>query len=580
MAVIGIDLGTTNSLCAIWRNGKSELVPNSFSEFLTPSVVSIDENGTLYIGKIAKERLISHPELTASLFKRQMGSGTEFHLGKQAYLPEELSALVLRQLREDAERFTGEPVTEAIISVPAYFNDYQRSATKRAGKLAGLHVERLVNEPSAAALASYIAGGDPATYRNYIVFDFGGGTLDVSVVECFENIVSILAVCGDNHLGGSDFDEVMAQYFCQQNGIQFKDLSETGQAILLRQAELSKFELSKKNSTEMKVVNQEITGSIIIGNQKLIEISSALFRRIEQPVRHALKDSGLGKEDIHSIILVGGSCHMPIVKQYLEHICGIKTCEYGSPDTSVALGLGVYVGIKERCSEIKDFLLTDICPFSLGINVHNRIQPHRSLMSVLIERNSALPTSKESRFCTAGDWQKDIRVGVYQGESMYTEDNVLLGEINMSVTPAPGGQESIDVRFTYDINGILEVDAVNVSSQQRERLVIISKGSSLTDYEVEKRISELAKLKIHPRDEDENKLVLARAERLFEETTGSLRETIMLNYEVFMGILEKQERLAIKKMRAKFIEFLDQFTTGMSDQNSVLFRFDNDGDDK
>lgn len=580
MAVIGIDLGTTNSLCAIWRNGKSELVPNSFSEYLTPSVVSADEHGTLFIGKIAKERLISHPELTASLFKRHMGSSTALHLGKQAYLPEELSALVLRQLREDAERYTGERITEAVISVPAYFNDYQRSATKRAGKLAGLYVERLVNEPSAAALASYLADGDTNSYRNYIVFDFGGGTLDVSVVECFENVVSILAVCGDNHLGGSDFDKILADYFCQQNGIQFKDLSETGQAILLRQAEQCKFELSAKNSTEMKVLNQEITGSIIIGNQKLIEISSALFKRIEQPVRHALKDSGLGKADIHSIILVGGSCHMPIIKQYLEHICGIRTCEYGSPDTSVALGLGVYVGIKERCSDIKDFLLTDICPFSLGINVHNRNQPHRALMSVLIERNSALPTSKESRFYTAGDWQKTIRVGVYQGESMYAEDNILLGEINMSVTPAPSGQESIDVRFTYDINGILEVDAVNVSSQHKERLVIVSKGSSLTEHEVEKRISELARLKIHPRDEDANKLVLARAERLFEETTGAMRETIMHNHEVFMGMLEKQERLAIQKMRAKFIDFLDQFSTGLSDHTPVEFRFDQDGDDK
>ncbi len=580
MSILGIDLGTTNSLCAVWRNGRSELVPNSFFEYLTPSVVSVSEDDTLFVGKIAKERLISHPESTASLFKRRMGTDGGIWLAKQTYRPEELSALVLRQLREDAERYTGESITEAVISVPAYFNDYQRSATKRAGTLAGLYVERLVNEPSAAALASYLTGGDTSSYRNYIVFDFGGGTLDVSVVECFENVVSILAVCGDNHLGGSDFDEALAQYFCQQNGINFSALSATGRSILLRQAELCKFELSSKNSTEMKMNNGEISGSIIIGNQKLIEISSELFKRIERPVLHALKDSGLNKQDIHSIILVGGSCHMPIIKQYLEHISGIRTCEYGSPDTSVALGLGVYVGIKERSSDIKDVLLTDICPFSLGINVHNRNQPDRALMSVLIERNSALPTSKENRFYTAGDWQKDIRVGVYQGEAMYAEDNILLGEIKMSVMPAPRGQECIDVRFTYDLNGILDVDAVTVSSQHRERLVIVNKGSWLTEQEIEQRIRELAKLKIHPRDEDENKLLLARAERLFEETTGALRDTIMHNYEVFLSVLEKQERLDIQKMRVKFNEFLDKFCSGMNDQNPVSFRFDKDGDDK
>ncbi len=580
MAVIGIDLGTTNSLCAVWRDGKSELVPNSFSEYLTPSVVSTDGDGTLYVGKIAKERLISHPEYTASLFKRSMGTNSAIPLGSKTYLPEELSSFVLRQLREDAERFTGEPVTEAVISVPAYFNDYQRSATKRAGNLAGLCVERLVNEPSAAALANYVTGGDTGVYRNYIVFDFGGGTLDVSVVECFENVVSILAVCGDNHLGGSDFDEVLAKYFCEQNGIPFNSLSDTARAILLRQAELSKFVLSKKNSTEMKADNNEISGSIIIGNQKLIEISSDLFKRIERPVRHALKDSSLEPSDIHSIILVGGSCHMPVIRQYLSHILKIKTTSYGSPDTSVALGLGIYVGIKERCADIKDVLLADICPFSLGVDVHNYNQPERPLMSVLIERNCSLPTSKESRFCTVSDWQRYIKVGIYQGESLYAEDNILLGEMELPVPAALKGRESVNVRFTYDLNGILEVEAASVSTGRMQKLVIISKGSSLTDQEIEQKVQELSSLKIHPRDEDENRLVLARAERLFEETSGYIRELIMNNYNVFMNVLSQQERRKIQKMRGEFSEFLDQYDSGLSQDAPAGFHFDFDGDDK
>lgn len=578
MAIIGIDLGTTNSLCAIWHNGKSELVPNRFSEYLTPSVVSIDEDETLYVGKIAKERQISHPELTASLFKRFMGTKGELRIGKKSYRAEELSALVLRQLREDAEQYTGEAVTEAVISVPAYFNDYQRSATKRAGQLAGLRVERLVNEPSAAALASHITGNHEGEFRNYIVFDLGGGTLDISVIECFENVVSIMAVCGDNHLGGSDFDIVLARYFCQQNGINFDALSDMGRAILLRQAELCKFELSSKNSTEMKMSSNEVSGSIIIGNQKLIEISSGLLKRIERPLRHALKDSGLNKENINSIILVGGSCHMPIIKQYLQHIIGIELTEYGSPDTSVALGLGAYVGIKERNKEIKDVLLTDICPFSLGVEVHNANDSERPLMSVLIERNSTLPTSKVDRYYTVSDWQKHIKAGVYQGESMYAEDNILLGEIDLTVPSALKSKESIDVRFTYDLNGILEVEATTVSTKETKRLIIISKGSSFSDEEIEQKMCELAKLKIHPRDEAENKLLLARAERLFKETTGPIRDVIMHNYKNYLNVLEEQERLKIHKVRKEFSDFLNQFDIDLNGSDPNNFHFDTDGD--
>ena len=244
MAIIGIDLGTTNSLVSVWKDGKSVLIPNSLGGFLTPSVVSVDEDGSILVGNVAKERLISHPERSAASFKRLMGTSRKQNLGGQQFSPEELSSFVLRRLKEDAQAYLGEPVTEAVISVPAYFNDNQRFATKAAARLAGLHAERLINEPSAAALASRLNNTEKD--QSFLVFDFGGGTLDVSVVDCFDNVIEISAVAGDNHLGGNDFDQAIARYFCQENGIAFDLLPSVRQAALLKQAELCKQALTEQ----------------------------------------------------------------------------------------------------------------------------------------------------------------------------------------------------------------------------------------------------------------------------------------------------------------------------------------------
>lgn len=417
--IIGIDLGTTNSLAAVWQDGKSSLIPNAFGEYLTPSVVSVDENGTVYVGKTAKERLASHPQETASVFKRFMGTARKYKLGMNTYLPEELSAFVLKKLKEDAERYLGEPVEEAIISVPAYFNDKARNATKRAGIMAGLKVERIINEPSAAALAcQHLNQEEDATI---LVFDFGGGTLDVSLVECFDNVIEILAVSGDNQLGGQDFDDMIAEYFIRSLQIVPTDLKRETKAIIRKSAEQCKRDLTENKTAEMVVNCPEIKSKLEISRKDVVSACAPLFERMGKPVSKVLMDAKTSTDEINQIVLVGGSCKMPVVKQYLEHILKRKDIQTVNPDYMIALGCGVCAGIKERDEDVKDMLLTDICPFSLGTEIVNHENPDKPLMSFVIKRNSPLPISREQVYSNARDNQTVVRFGIYQGESMYVK---------------------------------------------------------------------------------------------------------------------------------------------------------------
>ena len=304
MAIIGIDLGTTNSLAAVWKDGACQLIPNASGAFLTPSAVSVDEDGSILVGRAAKDRLISHPERTAARFKRYMGTDRVFQLGEHRFTPEELSALILRSLKEDAEAYLGEAVTEAVISVPAYFAEPQRSATKRAGQLAGLRVERLVNEPTAAAMSAHIAEGEQD--KVCLVFDFGGGTLDVSLVERFESVVSVTAVSGDNNLGGTDFDLMIAKAFCRETGIDFGALSRQKQELLVQQAETCKMALSAQEPVFMAVENEGSTVSLPLTNQWLIRACGPLFQRMKTPIRQVLSDAGMFMDELDELVMVGG----------------------------------------------------------------------------------------------------------------------------------------------------------------------------------------------------------------------------------------------------------------------------------
>ena len=569
--IIGIDLGTTNSLVAIWENGESKLLPNTFGEYLTPSVVNIDENGVVHVGKIAKEKLATDPANSASVFKRYMGTNKRFRLRGREFLPEELSALVLRKLKEDAERYLNEPVEEAVISVPAYFNDKARKATKRAGALAGLKVDRIINEPSAAALACHNQQG---VEQSYLVFDFGGGTLDVSLVDCFDNIIEIMAVSGDNHLGGHDFDMAIANIFSRAIGKDFLKFAPELRAIILSSAEKCKIALSEEKSVEMVVNCGDFHEKVMIGRKDVVEECADLFERINKPIAKVLLDGGMNQDTIGEVILVGGSCKMHLVKQYLRKLLPQATIGVMEPDYIIAKGCGTYAGIKERNTDIKDMLLTDICPFSLGTGIVNHEVEDKPLMSVIIERNSPLPTSVEHWYENAHDKQAEVKFEVYQGESMYAKDNICLGEMMISIPPLPKGTVRINVRYTYDINGVLDIDIKIPITGQEHKMVIVDKELGMSDEEVQSRLEQLKRLKDNPEDDEENKYVLEWASRLYMQTTGELKEEIAKKIQYF-NYMMKKDIYKIKRIRkyiSVFLAYVEEYMNNVLNLNYVDIR--------
>lgn len=553
--IIGIDLGTTNSLAAVWEDGHAQLIPNSFGEYLTPSIVSMDSDGTFYVGKVAKERMVTHPQDTASVFKRFMGTSKRYKLAGKEYRPEELSALVLKKLKEDAETYLGEPVEEAVISVPAYFNDMARNATKNAGELAGFKVDRIINEPSAAALACQKQEQEEDALM--LVFDFGGGTLDVSLVDCFDNVIEILAVSGDNHLGGSDFDFVIAKAYCEEKHLNWETLDGEKQAVILESAVHAKIALTEQENCHMLVNMEGIKGSMELSRKKLIQISEELFYRMSEPIQRVLMDGQTTIDEVQKIVLVGGSCKMPIVQKYMEHLMKGKQVHTINPDYMIAMGVGTYAGIKERNEDVRDMLLTDICPFSLGTGVYNHGDEKNPLNEIIIERNTALPASREVTLYTVCDNQERVEVDVCQGEEMYAKNNILLGKLKVKIPRAPKGKESITVRYTYDINGILVVDVRVNSTGEKKQLVILSKENNISSGELQSRMKELEKLKIHPRDKEENQLLLARGEKLYTETVAHMREDIEGKMKYFSFLLGKQDEIQIQRWAKQLTVYLD-----------------------
>lgn len=549
MAILGIDLGTTNSLGAVYRNGKVELIPNRFGSFLTPSVVSVTEDGSVVTGQIAKERLITHPKDTAFSFKKNMGSDQKYNLGGKTFLPEELSGFLVSAIVEDAKEYMGEEIKDVIISVPAYFHDKQRVATKRAGALAGVNVKRIVNEPSAAALASYF---DTQNEQLFLVFDFGGGTLDVSIVDCFDTMVEILAVSGDNHLGGDDFNEAVADGFLREHQLQRENLSEKEYAILLRQAEKCKIALSTEQEVKMTAVLGGQTYQSVYTNERMMRESSAVWKRIQTVLRRALRDSRVEVEDIDAVILAGGSGKMPLVQSYMEQLFEQTPLVTGFSDQLIARGLGLVCGVMERKDEVRDYILTDICPFTLGTGVNNETDPKHPYMSAIIERNTILPCSRIQRFSTASDYQKEVKIEILQGEEPYAEDNVQLGLITTMVPKKKRGQESVDVRFTYDINGILEVEVTVVSTGKSVKKVL---SQNMDEKEIAKRMKQLEKLKVHPKDMTENQLILERLQALYEEALPETRDRLMYHIRNFESTLAEQDPRRIRKYR-EFLEHM------------------------
>ena len=557
--LVGIDLGTTNSLVAVWREGKAQLVPNALGELLTPSVVGLDDQGRIIVGEVARERLQTHPHLTCALFKRHMGSTWQGRLGDRVFRAEELSALVLRSLREDVERAFGEPVTEAVISVPAYFSDAQRKATRVAGELAGLKVERLINEPTAAALAY---GLDQQSATTFLVFDLGGGTFDVSILELFDGVMEVRASAGDNFLGGEDFDDALVGHVLAESPELATWLQESGEGVqrLRREAQRVRHALGQHDNATFRFVMGQREGSLLIDQSSFQRIAEPLVKRLRAPLDRALHDARLKVSDLEEIVLVGGATRMPLVRKLVASLFGRIPLMHINPDEVVAKGAAVQVALKQRDAALEEVVLTDVCPYTLGIETS--LQYGRQIESghylPIIERNSVVPVSRTREVVTLHDQQTQVRVQIFQGESRLVKDNILLGELRVDVPPRKAGEVSLTVRFTYDINGLLEAEVTTGITGETRRLVIENNPGVLNKEEVAQRLTSLQALKVPPRERQVNSLLVARLDRLFQESLGDQRTYVGELAAHFQHALDSQDEQRIREAYTEIVRHLDE----------------------
>ncbi|MDH7973330.1 molecular chaperone HscC [Sphingomonas sp. AR_OL41] len=559
--IIGIDLGTTNSAVSVWRDGRAELVRNSLGDVLTPSAVSIDDKGNVLVGLAARDRQASHPHATAVTFKRLMGASKQLMLDHRPFDAEQLSALVLGSLAADVAALLGEPVSEAVITVPAYFNDRQRKATQRAGELAGLKVRRLLNEPTAAALAYGLQ--DRGEKEPFLIFDLGGGTFDVSIVEIFDGIIEVRASAGDNRLGGEDFNDIVIDLARQQlDDALLRSIDALRRQELLRgAAERARRALTDADSATFTITAGEEQTSAVITADAFEQAAEPLLTRLRDPVLRSLRDSNIRAEDLSEIVLVGGSTRMPVVRRAITRMFGRFPNMTVNPDEAVALGAGVQAGLLSRDAALDEIRLSDVCPFTLGVEVNEqdaRGVVRGGIFSPIIERNTPIPASRVRRYSNAQDNQTTITLNIFQGEARLVEGNVRLGSLPMAVPPRPRGHVAVDCRFSYDTSGLLEVDVEIVGTGMKQNLVIVDEVYAPSEIELAERRAALAALKVHPRDESANAALMARATRCYESFVGERREMIGHWIGTFESALDQQEPRAIAKLRDELTAALDQ----------------------
>jgi molecular chaperone HscC len=559
--IVGIDLGTTNSLVGVWRDGAPALIPNALGHVLTPSAVGVDDDGSILVGIPARERLVTHPALTTTAFKRYMGTDRLLHLGSKAYRPEELAALVLRSLKSDAEVHLGAPVDEAIITVPAYFNDVQRKATKTAGALAGLKVNRLLTEPTAAALAYGLDA--QVDDELLLVADLGGGTFDVSLLHRFEGVMEVRATAGDSWLGGEDFVDAIVVAFADHTGADVTALPLAVAAALRRQAELAKRALSAGDCPTIALMRDGRPVEWTLTREQFDIVSEPLLVRLRAPIERALRDARVEPDSLSRIILAGGASQMLAFRRLIARLFRRLPVHQINPEEVVARGAAVRAGMVARDAGLEELVMTDVAPFTLGIETsmqHGARPSDRThgLYMPIIERNTVIPASRSNVVTTTDDNQRSMLVRVFQGESRQVKDNVRLGELRLTLPPGPAGREMVDVRFTYDTSGLLEVQATTLSTGRIETLVIEGNPGIMPPDEIARRLKELAKLKLHPRDDTENRAMIARAERLFEERLGAARAAVGDALTIFTGALERQNPDEIRHARRGLAELLDQ----------------------
>ena len=540
--IIGIDLGTTFSAVAVMEGGKPVIIPNSEGTRTTPSVVAIQEDGERIVGQAAKNQAILNPEQTVRSIKRHMGEDHKTTIHKKTYSPQEISAITLQKLKKDAEDYTGAPVTKAVITVPAYFSDSQRQATKDAGKIAGLEVERIINEPTAAALAY---GLDKAEDHTILVFDFGGGTFDVSILELGDGVFEVKATNGDNYLGGDDVDELIIEHLAESFKKEHQvDLREDKQALqrLKEAAEKAKIELSSKQkaSINLPFITATQTGpkhlTTELSRADFEKMLDPILEKLKKPTMQALKDASMSAQDIDKVIFVGGSTRIPAVQALVKTITGKDGDKSVNPDEAVALGAAIQGGILG--GEVTDVLLLDVTPLSLGIETLGGVH------TKLIEKNTTIPTNKSQIFSTAADNQNAVTIRVFQGERPMAQDNKLLGQFDLvGIPPAPRGVPQIEVKFDIDANGIVSVSAKDLGTG-KEQSVKITASSNLTEEEIKKMQEDAEKFAEQDKKRLEEIQVVNDADSLVHQTTKTVDELKdKLSEEDSGRIKEKQDAL-------------------------------------
>lgn len=556
--IIGIDLGTTNSLVAVWQDGQAVLVPNALGEYLTPSAVSLGEDDNVLVGRAARDRWLTQPETGAVAFKRYMGSSRVLRLGKRAFRPEELSALVLRSLKADAERFLGVPVSEAVITVPAYFSDTQRTATRQAGELAGLTVHRLVNEPTAAALAYGLQ--EAASESTFLILDLGGGTFDVAILERFDGLMEVRASTGDNFLGGEDFVDVLIQQVRKAwPDLPQADVQPALQARLWREGERVKRALGLCEEEEFALEWEGKSYRQTLRADAFEKACEPLLQRFRRPIERALRDAKLDAAGLDQVVLAGGATRMPMLRRLVAKMFGRMPAMNLNPDEVIARGAAVMSGLVSRDEALLEVVMVDVCPYSLGTAVVRDVggSQRSGFFDPIIERNTVVPVSRESSYYTARDHQTTVSIEVYQGEARLVQDNIRLGELQIAVPPRLAGEVELSVRFTYDASGILECEVKVAQTGAVERLLLQGTPNALSVEEIAERLARLTSLKIHPREQQVNITTLARAERLHEELLGNVRREFGAHVLCFESALQAQELLEIERQRKHLDVLMD-----------------------
>ncbi|HEY5260004.1 MAG TPA: Hsp70 family protein, partial [Rhabdochlamydiaceae bacterium] len=499
-------------------------------------------------------------------FKRYMGTGKMLHLGTHSFRPEELSALVLKSLIRDAETHLNTKITEAVITVPAYFNDAQRKATRLAGELAGLKVERLLNEPTAAALAYGLHNREAES--KFLIFDLGGGTFDVSIVELFSGVIEVRSSAGDNRLGGEDFTDLLEDYIKLQLSRHYRidcnSWDPAEKTRLRHQVQTLLHQLSIKDEVMFRLPDQEAPVEFVVTAAQFNECVKPLIERIKIPLEKALRDARILPDQLDLVILVGGATRMPLIGREVGKMFGKFPQLVLHPDEAVALGAAVQAALKERHADLADVVITDVCPYSLGTCVRANTNGAVKFLPI-IERNTTIPASRVVDLVTTVDYKTSTTITVYQGESYNVDENVKIGELFITLPRALAGVEVYEVRYTYDINGLLEVEATVLSTGKKKSMVINNQNHQLTETQVAESMEKLKHLKIHPKDQLENRKVLAELENLFSFFKGDEREAVADVISRFLYVLDTQEPELIEEEKKQALEFVGLYKTGCFD---------------